>query len=536
VPLNILTHHNNPQRTGANLQETTLTSQNVSSGLFGKLWEYPVRGRIYAQPLYASVLVPAITHAGFDERHFLIIATAENLVYAFDADAHTPKPIWKFDAGSDLVAYAGRIYMDDDGTGHNQDITPVVGITGTPVIDLANFTMYFVSMTQLKSDSNPDNDEFRQTLHALDIRTGKSRAEIDISGNIEGGGSFNPRRQNQRAALVLVDQRVYIAWAGFGDIDPYDGLIMSYGTVDSASGLSKHNQFQVARFDPVLGSRHKQGGIWQSGGGPAIDVEGKFLYVATGNGQSDNDNAGTDFDSSIIKLDLNLNVADYYTPSFQNFLNENDLDLSVSGPMIPEDQPRTDGTLARLLLFGSKTGQLFILNRDNLGKFHDDDNRIIQSFRVFPDADDLPHQMAPSHIHTTPIYWDGPDGPRVFVASDFNLGVRSFRFNNEKLDPTPAARNFFPRAPITQMSLSSNSGLRGTGIIWFISSPTGTIAAYPGILYAFDAESLEMLYTSEASPFDHLGDYPRFTAPIIANGRAYVPTFSNKVAVYGLKS
>jgi hypothetical protein len=54
VSLNILTHHNNPQRTGANLQETTLTSQNVSSGLFGKLWEYPVRGRIYAQPLYAS--------------------------------------------------------------------------------------------------------------------------------------------------------------------------------------------------------------------------------------------------------------------------------------------------------------------------------------------------------------------------------------------------------------------------------------------------------------------------------------------------
>lgn len=152
---------------------------------------------------------------------------------------------------------------------------------------------------------------------------------------------------------------------------------------------------------------------------------------------------------------------------------------------------------------------------------------------MFPDADHIDQQMEPSHIHTTPVYWHAPDGPRVYVASDYNLGVRAFRFDHEKLDPLPVARNFFPRAPISQMTLSSRG--RESGILWFIGSPTGVVASYPGILYAFDAETLDMLYTSEANPFDHLGDYPRFTPPIVANGKVYVPTFSNKLAVYGLK-
>jgi outer membrane protein assembly factor BamB len=533
--INILTHHNNFQRTGANIQETILTTQNVKVGSFGKLWEYPVRGRIYAQPLYATLLFPSLTHVGVEERHFIYIATAENFVYAFDADSGSSKPFWRFDAGSDLVAYAGRVFLDDDGVGHGQDITPVIGITGTPVIDLPHFTMYFVAMTQLKSDSDSDNDEFLQTLHALDIRTGALRSKVNITGDIEGGGTFNPRRQNQRAALALVNDRIYIAWAGFGDIDPYDGLIMSYSSMDSSAPLKKLHQFQVARFEPTVGPRHKRGGIWHSGGGPAIDDSQTFLYVVTGNGNSSNDHAGTDFDSSAVKLDLDLNVVDYYTPSYQNFLNENDLDLSVSGPMIPADQPNARNRPTKLLLHGSKAGLLYVLNRDNLGKFSEDDNHIIQSLRVFPDADDIKNQMTPSHMHTVPVYWHAPDGPRVYIASDYNLGVRAFRFENEKLNPRPVARNFFPRAPITQMTLSSNGSASQTGILWFISSPTGTVASYPGIFYAFDAETLEMLFTSEANPFDHLGDYPRFTPPIIANGKAYVPTFSNKLAVYGLK-
>ena len=307
---------------------------------------------------------------------------------------------------------------------------------------------------------------------------------------------------------------------------------MAYMIVDSPKPLEKVAQFQVASFDPLFGKRHKGGGIWQSGGGPAVD-DTNFLYVVTGNGDSDNAHAGQDFDSSTVKLDTNLHVVDYFTPSHQNFLNENDLDLSVAGPMIPDDQLNADGHVVKLLLHGSKAGFVYVLNRNNLGKFHEHENNIIQTLQVFPPADDLPHQMEPTHIHTTPIYWNGPDGARVYVASDYNLGVRAFRFDHEKLAPSPVAISYFPRAPISQMSLSSQGSTRGTGILWFISSPTGTVASYPGILYAFNAETLDMLYSSETNPFDRLGDYPRFNAPIVVAGKVYVPTFSNKLAVYG---
>lgn len=521
----VTTHHLNPQRTGANLQEAFLNRARVSSPDFGKLWEYPVRGRIYAQPL----IVPL--RAGINApRCIVVVATAENFVYAFNAESPDPTPLWRYDAGADNVALAGRVYLNDDGSSAGQNITPTIGIIGTPVIDLPNFTMYFVAMTQ------DANDHFTHTLHAIDFRTGVLRRSEIIKASLNGGGSFNSRRENQRAALALVKNRIYIAWASFGDIAPFDGLVMSYDSVDSPTPLRKADQFQVASFDPLLGKRHKGGGIWHSGGGPAVDPAGDFLYVVTGNGSSSNTHAGKDFDSSTVKLDGNLHVVDYYTPSYQNFLNENDLDLSVAGPMIPEDQLDASGTPVKLLVHGSKAGIVYVLNRDAMGRFHEHSNNVIQQLQAFQDADDLGHQLAPTHIHTVPVYWRAPDGPRIYVGSDFNLGVRAFRFDHEKLNPKPVASNFFPRAPISQLSLSADGSRPGTGILWFISSPTGTDASYPGILYAFDAETLEMLYSSEQNPFDRLGDYARFNVPVVVTGLVYVPTFSNKLVVYGMCS
>jgi hypothetical protein len=520
----VTTHHLNPQRTGANTDEKSLDHAKVASGNFGKLWEYPVRGDIYAQPLLARITI----NPAQGSVCAVFVATAENFVYAFNANNFDPKPFWVYDAGAENVALAGRVYLQDDGTSAAQNITPTVGIIGTPVIDLAHLTMYFVAMTQ-------DGDSrFTHTLHAIDIRTGVLRQKTTISGDIAGGGQFNSQRENQRAALAIAKDKIYVAWASFGDIQPFDGLVMSYALVDSPTPLKKLQQFQVASFDPLIGRRHKGGGIWHSGGGPAIDPEEDFLYVVTGNGDSSNSHAGRDFDSSTVKLNTDLRPVDYYTPSYQNFLNEHDLDLSVAGPMIPEDQLDSNGRPVKLLIHGSKAGIVYVLNRDNLGKFHEDSNNVIQQLQVFSNADDLDHQLAPTHIHSVPVYWRAPDGPRVYVASDFNLGVRAFRFDHEKLATRPVASNFFPRAPITEITLSSDGSKPGTGILWCISSPTGTIASYPGILYAFNAETLDLLYSSEENPFDRLGDYPRFGVPIVSVGRVYVPTFSNKLVVYGM--
>ena len=263
----VTTHHLNSQRTGANTGELSLDHTKLKSGNFGKLWEYPVRGAIYAQPLLAPVTVdPARGRVCA-----VFVATAENFVYAFDANSADPTPLWVYDAGSDNVALGGRVYLTDDGTSVGQGISPTIGIIGTPVIDLPHFTMYFVAMTQ-------DSDtRFTHTLHAIDIQTGVLRQKTAITGDIIGGGRFNSQRENQRAALALAKATIYIAWASFGDIAPFDGLVMRYALVDSPTPLEKLQQFQVASFDPLVGKRHKGGGIWQSGGGPAVDPEENFL-------------------------------------------------------------------------------------------------------------------------------------------------------------------------------------------------------------------------------------------------------------------
>jgi hypothetical protein len=484
-------------------------------------------------------------------------------VYAFDAFSKDPVPIWRYDAsdgtttlgpvsgassGFDKVPYSNRIYINDAGEKTGQGITPSVGIIGTPVIDMAHSTMYFVAMTN-ENSASINEPKFVHTLHAISLVDGTRRMTITIKPELQGLG-WRSERQNQRSALALANDRIYIAWASFDDMTPFVGLVLAYFTVDSTQPLQPAGQFQVTGTSPcpsgnILGigdgPNRLKGGIWHSGGGVAVDDQ-NFIYVVTGNGDSDNDNKcpGRDLDSSSVKLSPDLKVKDFFTPSYNNVLNTIDLDLSVAGPMIPTDQPNESGKPTKLLIHGSKAGIVYVLNRDDLGQYNEHSNRVIQELHVFPDAC---HGVActkvlayrdPTHVHTTPVFWKAPDGPRVFIGSDYNLGVRAFRFDHEKLNPTPVAANFFPRAPISQMSLSSFGDSPGTGILWFISSPAGILASYPGILYAFSAENLDMLYSSETNPFDRLGDYPRFNAPVVANHLVYVPTFSNKVAVYGL--
>jgi PQQ-like domain len=224
--VNVLTQHNNNQRTGANLSETILNVSNVNATHFGLLWQYQVEGQIYAQPLYmeaAPILVKPNTGPPFVvKKNVLYVATMHNLVVAFDAGGigatppPSPAPLWTYDAGSGK-SNSGLVPVESpDVYGASPEafnISPAIGIVSTPVIDPELNVMYVVAMTK-----NPQTGELAHHLHEINIATGTAnRPPVKI----EGPRSPFPPLRLQRAALLLDRCDLYVAFASFGDRQPY---------------------------------------------------------------------------------------------------------------------------------------------------------------------------------------------------------------------------------------------------------------------------------------------------------------------------
>src|SRR5581483_10429912 len=298
--VNVLTYHNDNARTGQNLHETILTPGNVNKDSFGLLFTYPVDGYVYAQPLYLSnVSIP-----GKGTHNVVYVATEHDSVYAFDADDNTgpnAAPLWRV---SLIPSGGSTVTSDDVGTA---DVVPEIGITGTPVIDGKTGTLYVVAKTK-------ENGSFVQRLHALDVQTGAEKfgGPVVIQGSTQGTGDgssggvlpFSPWRQHQRAALLLLNGIVYIAWAAHGDNGVYHGWIMGY---DAATLQQKYVYCASpnAKTDPS-GYPLAGGGIWQAGAGPAADAGGN-IYFMTGNGTfSANLNGGRDYGDSFVKVGFNF--------------------------------------------------------------------------------------------------------------------------------------------------------------------------------------------------------------------------------------
>ncbi len=530
----VLTQHNDAGRTGAILDEVVLTPKSLREHVLKLFGTYAVKGQVYAQPLYAG----NIASPDHLSRNVLYVATAANLVYAFDADRPGSPSLWTADVGSTHIVPSQEVYPFAS-TAEPADISNGLGIISTPVIDRRAGVIYLVAMTRYPDSEKEQHggNPFVWTLYAVDLSDGHRHASIEIR-NFD----FNPRKQLQRAALTLANDRIYTAWSSFGDRTPsgepdWNGWVIAFDADVTRGAFTQAEAFKVAP--------HKhQGGIWHSGGGMAVDDRGN-LYAVTGNGHSDDGEAGVDFDSSDVKLTPELSVSDYYTPSFRGTLNgiqpkddpvRADLDLSVSGPMIPPEWTDDRGEPVRRLLHGSKQGILYNVNRDGMGHLLSPSNQDpVQLVQVFsnPDPGD---QMKAQHIHSTPVFWESRQDRRVFVASDWGLGIRAFRLDARgRLHAAAVASTSADFRSMTQMSLSANG--KDDGILWAIGCVNcvddlhGGPAAWHGklgALTAFDALTLEQLFTAP------VGDYPRFNAPTIAGGRVYVPTFSGGVAVFGL--
>jgi hypothetical protein len=500
LALNITTQKGDAGRSGATLNETTLTLANVNSATFGKLFEQPVVGELYAQPL----IVEGLPIAG-GTHDVVFLATAMNNVYAFDATA-AASPYWTMNFGPPVPA------SDVQCCGWT-DVSTWIGIMGTPVIDAPSATMYLVARNK-----NADGT-YHQWLHILDITTGleKSGGPKEIVASVPGTGAgsvggiinFDPKLQNQRSGMLLQNGRLYIAWASHTDNGNYHGWVMSY----DAATLNQVNAFA----DTPNG---KQAGIWMSGGGPVGD--GTKIYLTTGNGTFNANSGGRDYGQSFLGLNSSLSVTTWFTPAAYNRLNGGDLDLGGAGVMLI---PNT-----RLLLSGGKDGKLYLVNADNMGGFTNGRDACLQSFST-----------GSGHIHGGPVAWNGAAGQFVYVWPE-DTTLNAYKLVGGLLQTTPARSvvsgpNGMPGG---QLWVSAN----GTtdGIVWATHAFSGDAnhMTQPGVLRAFDATpinngtTLKEIYNSKQIAADDFGSFAKNPSPVVSNGRVYVPTFSGKLAVYGL--
>jgi len=496
----VLTYHNNNLRNGLDNKEQILTLSNVKSATFGKLFTVSADGIVDAEPLFLSAIrIGAVTH------NLLIVATEHDSVYAFDAD--TGAPIWHV-----RTLDSGEIPSDNRSC--NQ-VTPEIGITSTPVIvrpATGNPVIYAVAM------SKDASGHYHQRLHALDATTGKELhgGPVEITAEYPGAGDnssfgkviFDPAQYKERAGLLLLGPTAYLAWASHCDHRPFTGWIMGYD-------INTLTQTTVLNLTP----NGHDGAIWGSGAGMAADNSGN-IFLLDGNGTFDTslNSAGFpakgDYGNAFLRLGTTngLAVTDYFEMANQSQENNNDIDLGSGGTVLTS---RTDspGHTTFLAIGAGKDSNLYVVDRDNMGKFSSTANHIYQELAG----------ALPSGVFAMPALYGGN-----LYYGPVHSPLLSFRFSGATLLPTPVAKSahIFPY-PGTTPIISANGGQNA--IIW--TTENTNVA----VLRAFDAQTLKEIYNSDQAPNnrDHFGAGNKFGTPMIANGRVYVATKTG-VGVFGL--
>jgi hypothetical protein len=538
---NVLTQHNDNRRTGANLQETTLTVANVKQK-FGKLWTLFADGQIVAQPLYVS----GLKVDGKGTFNAVIVSTMHNTIYVYNADKKPTLP-----QSQDALIWAqwlGEPQPENFGFDSWNTNFPEYGIVSTPVINDARTIMYVVSWHK------NNGGEFR--LHAIDLTKaplpGPGFPPIDyrekikpvpvIAASVPNPGSgqitLDTSQQKQRAALLLNNGVLYI---GFSSNREIQGTLHGWLLAYDATTLQQKAVWNVT---PTSGN----GGIWQAGSGAAADAFGN-VYLMTGNGKFDADKGGPNYSDSFVKLKLEgptLAVKDYFTPCNQALLDKKcntearcDLDLGSAGPLlVPGTAPGSD-----LLIGGGKDGNIYVVDTAKMGHFNasSDPNAMncpnpntVQA--IMGPKSEFGGQGVVGNIHGSHVFWQGPDTARVFVWGEEDT-LRSYELKNGKLITPPTKSLYHAPAgmPGGMLSISANGNKAGTGILWALLPYAGDANQERGVqaqLLAFDARNIKNDIFRSSPPDNPVGPnsvglFAKFAAPTVANGKVFVATYGD---------
>ena len=519
--VSVLTQHNDPSRTGANLNEKSLSPASVRQRNFGKLFSLTVEGQIYAQPL----VVAGVDIPGKGVHSVVYVATMRNHVYAFDAEGKDCTPLWTVTLGEPMPY--NKIPLDPGGLFDIYNIRPSIGITGTPVIDPDKKRLYAVAKIAARDQPTVNR------IHAIDITDGTILHKTDIAIPTEGDEADEVARAHlQRPGLLLANGMVYVAFGSHQDAGTYRGWLLAY---DADSLQLKHTFCTTPK-----GSR---GGIWQSGNGPAADSAGN-IYIMTANGSFDP--GESQFGDSFVKLSPDFSKVDWFTPADVNKLNILDIDLGSAGPML-----LPDSLGVQEMVGGGKEGKLYLVSRTNPGHrqrhrwFRDQLNPPIQSVKAARGWRLTWLSWIPfffftgyHHIHGSPVFWNSRTaGPLIYLWPEEDQ-LKAFKYSLQtKLNRSPIVGMKNAKGmPGGILSVSANG--QDDGIVWAAMplADDAFVHTVQGVLRAFDASTLESIWSSDISAPDEHFDFAKYVPPTIANGKVYLATFSDRLNVYGLNS
>jgi len=509
---NVLTYQNDNARDGANTNEVSLTPANVNSNLFGRLFTCPVDGYVYAEPLYVSNL--AIPGQG--THNVVFLATENDSVYAFDADSNGGPNgglLWQTNLGIAATS------IDFGVRYHHNVLNPLIGITGTPVIDAASGTLY----VDVFSGDVPNTTNCVHRIHALDITTGADRpySPVLVQASVPGTGvassngvvTFVPNQHMNRPALTLAGGILYVCYGSYGDTDPYHGWVIGY----DATNLRQLTNYVFATTPnatmSAFGTNAGEGALWMGGGGLCVDASNN-LYLESGNGSFSANTNGADYGDCFVKLSASnqLAVADYFAPSNQASMAANDLDLGSGSPMLLPDSAGS-ATHPHLIVGAGKEGTIYLIDRDAMGQYSANSNYIVQTATGVMGG-----------VWGSPAYFDN----LIFYQGVGDV-LKAFRITNGVMGTTPVSKSTTSFGGVGYTPCISANGT-GNAIAWVIRTDTTN-----SVLHAYNATNLaiELYNSSQNLARDNPGKPVKYAAPVVANGKVYVRgqyTF----AVYGL--
>ena len=548
-------------RQGWNKFETVLTAANVPR--LKKIREFVVDEKIDVSPLVVG--------------NKLYVFTMKNTAYVFDVNTGAELAKRQLAAPFDPCPDPGQGQMDKWCMYRNW------GITATPVIDVATNTIYATTFGKPNPGSN--NKERNNMLWIIDANTlADKKPPVLIAGNADNGGGgiangFTQPYQKMRAGLGLLtkadgNKAIVISFSinGENPNGPGHGFVAAY----DVRGLNREPGFTPTPAIWNVTPNGGAGGVWMSGSGPAID--GDDIFLATGNGMDPGRQPGN-FAECFVKLRYTagvanadngkpkLDVIDYWS-AFSDFDREDtDQDLGSAGVFLVPQRGNLVG--------GGKDGILYNLDKNNLGKHSWNPHFNLPFVATYlPDAPtgtaglptttpanpnwpivkldrSLPWRTPGGktyHIHGTPVYMEGATGGIVYVWGEnerlkaYNLDFATKRITTFRGQGTQFASGNEGGMPGGRLVVSSNGTAPNTGVVWGVYPTQGDANSkvVPGALVAYDATKLvngtqmKQLFHSDAKAANKMGNFAKYSTPVVANGKVYVGTFSNKVVQYGM--